>query len=86
MTACPKIPDRAPYEQSQVHERLEESTDDKLSVCTGAAPTITGTSTCFVLSEHSILAPPALRMPACGGRVGVKFSQRGSHRGGLVLS
>ena len=82
MTACPKIPDRAPYEQSQVHERLDESTDDKLSVCTGAAPTITGTSTCFVLSEHSSPAAPAWKMPAYGGRVGVKFSQGGSRRGG----
>ena len=82
MTMCPKIPDRAPSERSQIHERLDESTDDMLNLCTAAAPTITGTSTCFALSEHSIPAAPALRMPAYGGRVGVKFSQGGSRRGG----
>ena len=61
MTMCPKIPDRAQSERSQIHERLDESTDDKLNLCTAAAPTITGTSTCSALSDHSITAAPALR-------------------------
>ena len=68
------MPDRAPSEGSQVHERLEVSFDEKMNLCTAAAPIINGTSACFALSEHSITAAPALRMPACGGRVGVKFS------------
>ena len=61
MAMCPRIPDRAPSERSQIHERLDESTDDMLNLCTAAAPTITGTSTCFALSplsEHSIPAAP----------------------------
>jgi hypothetical protein len=31
-------------------------------------------SACFALSGNSIPAAPALRRPACGGRLGVKFS------------
>eukprot|EP00964_Phaeocystis_antarctica_P008624 scaffold4659_cov48-Phaeocystis_antarctica.AAC.1 len=64
------MPVRAPSEQSRVHERLEESELSKVNLCASAAPNITGTSACFALSEHSIPAAPALRMPACGGRVG----------------
>ena len=86
MTTCPRLPDRTPSEGSQVHERLEVSFDEKMNLCTAAAPITNGNITCFALSEHSIPAAPALRMPACGGRVGVKVSQGGSRRGGLVLS
>ena len=54
MTTCPRLPDRASSEGSQVHERLEGSFDEKMNLCKAAAPIINGTSTCFALSEHSI--------------------------------
>ena len=63
-----------PSEPSQVHERFFESESRKVKICAAAAPIITSTSACFALSENSIPTAPALRMPACGGRVGVKFS------------
>ena len=74
MTSCSKFLVRAPSEQSQVHERFFESESRKVKICAAAAPIITCASACFALSEHSIPTAPALRMPACGGRVGGKFS------------
>ena len=55
-------------------ERLFESESRKVNLCAAAAPIITCASACFALSGNSIPTAPALRMPACGGRVGVKFS------------
>ena len=72
--SCPKVLVRAPSDQSQVYERCDGSKTGKVNLCAAAAPTITGTSACFALSEHSIPAAPALRMSACGAMVGGQFS------------
>ena len=80
-----KVQVRAPSEQSQIHERLEESDSETVNLCAAAAFIVTGTSTCFASNDHSIPAAPALRMPASGGMVGVKFSQRGRGRVGLHM-
>ena len=71
---CPKVPVRVPPEQSQVYERSYQSESRGVDLCAAAAPITTCASACFALSEHSIHAAPVLRMPACGGRVGGKFS------------
>ena len=55
-----------------------ESDSEKVNLCATAASIITCVSTCFSLSRHSILAAPALSMPACGAKVGGKFSYRGT--------
>eukprot|EP00964_Phaeocystis_antarctica_P080270 scaffold50119_cov46-Phaeocystis_antarctica.AAC.4 len=86
ITSCSKVLVRAPPEQSRVHERLFASDSRRVNLCAAAAPIITCASTCFALSGSSIPAAPAMRMPACGERVGGKFSQRGADRFGCTCS
>ena len=58
-------------------KRLRRDDSEKVNLCAAAAPIITCASACFALSGSSTPAAPALRMPACGERVGGKFSYRG---------
>ena len=58
-------------------ERLFVSELRKVNLCAAAVPIITCASACFVLSGSPTPAAPASRMPACGERVGGKFTNRG---------